>query len=617
MPTQLEFTPEELTILEKTPLSAAYTETFVFTPASAEEENLGSLFIVAEIVSNKTKKENAALAAELAGALKNEYYKNTIVTPLSALKFSLKKANYALNQKKPWLNPQIGLKIKIIVAALKAGTLHLARLGEASALILRNNRLETITPFSPITPLSPLSFDNIISGELMAEDRIVLATNQIHKISEEDLIYQLKQRELVKYLRRSSEGIKNLALVALYPKRSLREEKGHPTPITPLIPPWQKGEAVGKKEGNGKKWVKPVILVLVLLAIFTALGVAAVKIKRETAQNKIEAEALVQEATAAKEKILALLAVKNETEASELLISTEEKLKRLEELKLFKTTRATLAEDLKKIAAGLEHTENINSVRKIIDLENNSAGFDPQDLALGRNKILTFSGRVLYRFDLNRKSGGFESLEEGAVITAVLEKPDDPNTIYLATQDKIIAHSNSPESKTIWARPEDMPALKKIAFYGEAFYLLDENGLIYKLSYKSSTATPDITIGEPQIWTNQSPTTNYQLLTTNLAVSDSIFGLTPNNTLVEMQNGEKKKGAKLREEISKIYTSANHKNIYALAPSEGIILVLDKELSLKKRLGHPELVGAKSFVVNSQERMIYFLKGKTVYSFEI
>ncbi|MBI2052225.1 MAG: hypothetical protein HYT38_00910 [Candidatus Sungbacteria bacterium] len=46
-------------------------------------------------------------------------------------------------------------------------------------------------------------------------------------------------------------------------------------------------------------------------------------------------------------------------------------------------------------------------------------------------------------------------------------------------------------------------------------------------------------------------------------------------------------------------------------------MILDKNLNTKKRLFHPELAGTSSFVVNSQERVVYFLKGKTVYSFEI
>ncbi len=611
-----QFIPEELTLLEKTPLSSAYAETFVFTPANSGEANLGNLFIIAEITSNKTKKENAALAAELASALKNEYFKNTIVTPLSALKFALKRANNVLKLKKQWLNPQISLKIKIIVAALKENRLHLARLGDASALILRNNSLQNIVTPAPslatFDAAANLSFENITSGELMPEDRIVLATNQIHKISEDDLIYQLRERGLAKYLKRSGAGLKNLAVVALYPKKT-----SPLSPLAPIMPPLiEKPNRIYMSNKSYRSYKKPIILVLVLLAVLTTVAVVAVKIKSETARNKIEAETLVAEATELKDKIASLLEVKNETEANELLISAEAKLKRLEELKLFKTTRATLQQDLKKIAAGLEHIENISGVRKIIDLENNSAGFDPLALALGRNKILTFSGPTLYRFDLNRRSGNFESLEEGAAIVAALEKPDDPNALLVITQDKIALDSGSPDSITLWIRPDNIPTLAQAAIYREAFYLLATDGLIYKLPFTVSSSS-DLILGETEIWTNQAPTTNYKLLTTNLALDGSIFGLTDEHTLVELENGAKKKQIALRENVAKIFTSSSHKNIYALAASEGLIIVLDKELNIKKRLSHNELAGAKSFIVNSQERIIYFLKGKTVYSFEI
>ena len=617
----MEFIPEELAILDKSPLSSSYTETFVYTP-SEREANLGHLYIAAEVSSNKSKKENAQLVAELANTLKNEYYKNTIVTPLSALRFALKRANILLAAKKNWLTPSTALKLRMGAAALKDRNLHLAKLGEVSALILRGDDLQSIIAASNAVTsdtTTSWSFENIVSGELLENDTIVLATNQIHKINESELIYKLQKRDLVKYLKNSGEGIKNLALVVLYPKRPLVPLSPPLPPLIPITPfPIEKrGETGVRGKMAKKKWVKPIILVLVAVTVAAGVAGVAFKIKREIAGNKKEAETLVQEVTDLKEKIATLIEVKNETEANELLASASQKLERLGQLGLFKTTRATLSQELAQISQSLLKLEAVSNVFTVLALENNSADFEPSELALGKNKIIVFGANTLYKFDLNRKVGGLESLEPGDRIKAVMEKPDDPNIVFVATPDKITAYPALPQIKTIWARAENQPALAQISLYREAFYLLAEDGLIYKLPYSVSSTTPDISIGDFTLWTKSDQTTNYSLLTTSLAVEGSIFGLADEHTIVELANGQKRGEVTIAETIAKIFTLANHKNIYALAPAEGVIVAWDKNLNLKRRLTHPELKGARSFVVNSQERIVYFLKDKTVYSFEI
>ena len=96
----MKFIPEELTILDPSPLSSDYAETFVYAPAGKNEENLGGLYIVGQIQSNKIKKENSQLLSELAAIIKNEYYRNTVITPRVAFKSALKKANKFLAEQK-------------------------------------------------------------------------------------------------------------------------------------------------------------------------------------------------------------------------------------------------------------------------------------------------------------------------------------------------------------------------------------------------------------------------------------------------------------------------------------------------------------------------------------
>ena len=609
------FTPQELTILDPSPLSSSYAETFVYAPSGQDEENLGYLYVAAEVYSNKTKKENAELLAEISAVMKNEYYRNTIVTPMSALRFTLKRTNNFLASQKKWLAPAAGLKLKIIVGSLKDKDLHLARLGDAAAMILRNDNLQRIIPpASAGFDATSWTFENIVSGELMAEDRIVLATNQIHRVDSEELAYKLKNKKLVEYLKASGDGIKNLALITLEPNK---------LPLMPLVEKGDKRDEKGKRE---RKKLKPTVLILILAAAVVATTAAALKIRNETAGNKKEAEGLLQEITDLNSKIPALIEVKNETEASELLKSAREKITRLEELGYFKTTRLTLERELAQTERGLKRVEEVDNIRRVVELENNSTGFEPADFALGRNKILIYGGNTVYRFDLNRREGSFVSTDKNQTVVSILEKPGDPNSTLVVTQDQITTIAlDAANSKNIWSRSENDPILKQAAVYSQAFYLLGNNNLIYKLPFEISSTTNEILTGQLAPWTNNQEATSDPSTSlgagkrhvTSFAVEGSIFALTENNKIFELANGELKSEKELSEKAIYLFTGSAHKNIYLLSSDEGLITVLDKNLNAITRYSHPELRGAVAVAVNSQEKVIYFLKGKTVYSFEI
>lgn len=624
-----KFASQELTILDDSPLSSAYAETFIYAPAAKDEENLGYLYLAAEASSNKAKKENARLVAEIAQTLKNEYYKNTIVTPLSAFRFALKRVNQLIAGETNWLAPAVGLKLKLLAGSLKDKSLHLARLGDGAAFILRNNNLQNIIPASNAAAASLASsrakrarttnwsFENIISGELLNEDKVALATNEIHRLDSAELAYKLKNNNLVEYLKANSEGIRTLALITLEPLDPARGKR-----------PAKPDEEDRPYRTNRTYKIKPILLVLVLLVVATAAVAAAVKTKSGSTQNKKEAEELVREINDINSKIPALAAVKNENEALELVQSAQEKLKHLAELKYFKTTQASLAQELDKLTSELKRVEEINNIRRVVDLENNSAGFEPRGLNLGRNKILIYGGASAYSFDLNRREGNFLSAEKDSDIVSILEKPEDPNSVLAATKDKIINITpNSPAPANIWSRSESEPVLKQATVYGQSFYFLGENGLIYKLPFEISSTTAEILPDELAVWINQnqiadnSPRSSSgeadKLLITGFEVEGSVYALAEGNAVVKFLNGELKNKKNLLEKVTDIFTGLTHKNIYLLSPEEGLVIVLDKDLNLKTRYSHPELRGAVSLAVNSQERLVYFLKGKTVYSFEI
>ena len=636
-----EFTPEELSLFNKSPLESAYVETFVYAPSSREEDELGHLYIVVEISSNKTKKENAEFVSRLVGAVKNEFYKNTIVTPLSALRFSLKRANKFLEEEKAWRSASANLKVRAIVASLKENNLHFAKLGDIEAMVMRGNNLQRIMDMSASVIKQGLAFENIVSGEILKTDKIVLATSQIHKISENIIRQKLNEQDLAGYLKDDNSGLKTLGLIALYPKdfRSVKKEDAKKD-LPPLIyrPETNRPSLASKRFQTTYPIIKKMprirmaAVVCVLAVCIITIMVVALKLRHDTEQNKKEAETLVNEISDLKEKTSAMLELKNESEAAELLKSAQEKMARLEELGYFKTTRFELASGLAEISKSLDKVENITSLRTLFGIEN-ADGFEPKEISAGKNKIFVFGGNSYYEYDLNRNAGSLNKLEDGIKIASIFPKPENPEKNIIVSQNKIydgnaeiwsgtLDATNSSDANNRSSDPEGRRSgVVRARIYNNAFYILGDNSIIYKVSFEIGTST--LNAGELLLWTNNKNSGNAGQIG-DFAVEGSIFALSDPmdpegsfHTVIEMANGDKRNQVEIKEGATKIFTSENHKNIYVLSPKEGMVIILNKNLNIQKRLSNQELKGAESFFVNSQERVIYFLKGKTVYSFEI
>jgi hypothetical protein len=618
-----EFTPEEFSFFDKSPLESAYVETFIYAPSSREEDELGRLYIVAEISSNKTKKENAEFVSKLVGIIKNEFYKNTIISQLSALRFSLKRANRFLEEEKARKSSSANLKIKILVAALKENILHFAKLGDIETMILRGNNLQQVADLSSSTIKQNVTFENIVSGEILKTDKIVLATSQIHKISENIIIQKLNERNLTKYLKNDNSGFKTLGLITLYPKDFQDSKKELPSLkyntnkiniATLATKKFQKIHPAIKKIPK----IQAIAVVFIIAICITAIMVVAFKLRQDTAQAKNEANTLVNEILDLKEKTFAMIELKNEQEAEELLKSAQEKITRLEELGYFKTTRFELASELEKIAKTLNKIENILNLRTVFSIESGTKELNPNEISAGKNKIMAFGEDLYYEYDLNRNTGSTHTLGAGIKIASILPKPGNQEKNLFVTQNKITDGDSD-----LWIKPAGRTGAEIIQaeIYNNAFYILEDDSMIYKLPLETSSST--MSVGNLSLWINTTESANQGQISA-FAVEGSIFALTDpfdenkiSKTIVEMQNGNRKNSVEIREGLSKIFTSQSLQNIYALSPTEGIIIMLDKNLNIKKRLSHQELKEAKSFFVNSQERIIYFLKGKTVYSFEI
>ncbi len=193
-------------------------KTFYFQPEEKDQEFLGNLCVVGELVDAVSQDKN--LLKDLAEIIKSHYYSCTDKAPEDALKQALKQANQYLEK----LNKQGNIRWlgKLNVTALSFGNLaiNFSKAGRIRLLLLRGNEYLDIgenLEFQSVSGSSVKTFSNVASGRLQQEDKIIVLTRGIEGFFEafvaEELISlaPVNQKALDKLIKKHKEHIKRFS----------------------------------------------------------------------------------------------------------------------------------------------------------------------------------------------------------------------------------------------------------------------------------------------------------------------------------------------------------------------------------------------------------------------
>ena len=153
---------------------------FLYEPGNIEETALGSLYMVAQLSSDK---DSLHLINLLSSLIKREYYLLPHRGPIESLEAGLKKANQALSEIANQGNLNWLGKIHFICAAInKEKELFLTQTGAAQAWLCREGQLVNITKklVLPAAKAHPTkTFQSVVSGTVGATDKIIFGTPAI------------------------------------------------------------------------------------------------------------------------------------------------------------------------------------------------------------------------------------------------------------------------------------------------------------------------------------------------------------------------------------------------------------------------------------------------------
>jgi hypothetical protein len=159
-------------------------DTFCFEPENKKEEKLGNLYM-----AGMTDKNSSTLPF-LAEKIKNEYYKNNESSQNDNFKKSLQKANeFLLSQKKEnkvgWLDD-----LDFVILTISSNFhMNFVKIGKLKTFVLKSDEIFNIGTEREQTNSDNL-FQNIITGELLEENKVLITNENIFNLLEKNSILE-------------------------------------------------------------------------------------------------------------------------------------------------------------------------------------------------------------------------------------------------------------------------------------------------------------------------------------------------------------------------------------------------------------------------------------------
>jgi len=185
---EIIFRPGKPRLAEK---AKTICEIFRYQPDNIEQVPLGNLYIVSELVSIK---DCGHLNNLLASLIKREYYLYPQRGMAKSFQMTLKKANNYLSDLAKQGNSEWLGKIHFICTTIAGQSIQFAQTGDPKTYLFRQGHFMDLSRKAiPNTrdPHPSKIFSNVVSGNIEAEDILIMATPQIEEIFSANGLKQL------------------------------------------------------------------------------------------------------------------------------------------------------------------------------------------------------------------------------------------------------------------------------------------------------------------------------------------------------------------------------------------------------------------------------------------
>lgn len=657
-------------------------DSFIYEPENVSEKRLGNLYMAGEL-QNALPQDNKFLD-NLAQVIKSEYYYDFQKSPESALRQALKKANEFLNKiakngKVNWLgnlnfaivsvSPRHFLTSveKIIPEAQREKWLmvNFAQVGEIKVLLLREEEILDIsqdsefreTNYNPPTtsrstgPFYSLKiFENVVSGKLMPNDKIMILTKDIFDyFKNKDLLRDFinitsekSLNELLKPRRKELSEISGVSLFIIlnefYDKKGKSRFKFANFSLNKFLPkiPHFAGlkliPRLTKPSGTLSQqlpkiqpFLKKKARLILLLILILAGAFFVFKGEREK-EFKI-ANQILEEVKSEKIQAENFLIFGDEAQSNLLLQSAWSKISPLTEpgsevsllggksnIHLQSEAKA-LKESIEKTLTSLNHLERISEPELVLEIPSQKIKIRPNNILIFDDSLYFFNpfSANIYKFNLLLKEGKVlnanRNIKLGISFFESILFFSNPNFLIQYFPKRV---DNQFEEFILESEIPSEFNFQDLASYKSNLYFLDPRaGKIIKYFLSQN----EILIGEN--WLNPK-TKKTPLKGRSIVIDGNIWILDENSKIDRYYQGIFRESLNFNifpflKNPTKIFTTSDHPYLYLLEPAENRIIILTKHGEVVKQYQSNKFDNLLDFAVSKDNKTIYLLNGLKVY----
>ncbi len=587
-------------------------ESFQHKPKDAYEGKIGRIYMVGEI-SDPEKKDHPLLQ-NLFHIAQECYYRETSSSPEKALKETLREVNEFIRER------GCAGKLDVALISLKNFSVHLGKIGRIKIFLFNGEKVRDIG--EELENTGSNLFSNMVSGKMEKTDKLAVLTPEIYsffkkgKILEDVAKTALGKETMEKISVLQKEKFPDISGIALIMDHSISLKEKETKVISKKrkeifsfrkmffnalgsvikikIPKFKiKSPRIYIKKPSVKR--KSIFLPLLLLGVII-LGTLAIGIENNIRRNRQEAEILpIKEKIAQGKEESNLFLIKEALSDLELLIMEETRNK--EE---FENIYSSTKDDLFFLTKG-EYLEEMNFIGEIKEI-------DPDKIISTNGRLYLFSSKSPKMSIFNIDSGE-ETLYELPIDKGLKFSSYSAGKITLfSLPDTIILIENETVSElNINLLPGEEEFISLDSFLGQPYFL---NSVGEIIRYSERTPIPWIKEGEEKIEDGVS-----------LAIDRSIFVLTSENKIHRYYRGEKEETFTpflfpFLSNTTKIYTSPTTP-LLIIDSNEKRLIIISKEGDVIKQFYNEKFTNLKDIAISPNDKKIYLLINKEVYSLEI
>ncbi len=594
-------------------------KSFQHQAKNLQRSKLGRLYMVGEI--SAPRNEDSGLPEKIFDTAKEAYYRDASLSPEESLKRALKEVNGIIREY------NVKNRLNLALFSSKNFDIHFSVMGDMKLLLLNEKKSKDL---SKELEVSPDSFESMISGKIARNEKLAILTPEINEFfQKEGIIRELKKHpptdELMERMSSTQKekfpSITGISLIMDFTITLKDNDKKFVTSTsednTTLFKKFIRENFSGAKKKiknikaskiknkeflykfkglknldlRNKKVYLPLALIVIIVAGSLMIGIER---KIRESHDKQALQEIREEMEEGRENEDFLLMKESFSRLEEMVGNTP-----LEEeaQELYKESREHLLH-----VSGAKEVEDLNKLTSVEEI------IEPENIALTRELLVLSSSRdslvgIIEKNDYKETPYSLPT-EEGVKFTS----SSQGKVLLFSPENTIFHFENGNFSQTSIKLPEDHKEFISLSSFMGIPYFLNSRGDI--IHYPEEEPLPWIKEGEDRA-----------TKATSLAIDGAIFAFTQKGDIYHYYRGEK-------EDLLDPFVFPSlegEKNIHTTSetpliipdPKEGRIVLVEKETEEVKQLFNEKFKDLKDLSISRNDKKIYLLIGKEVYSLEI